>query len=106
MKIKTTFILFLLSTLSACGNGEPSEKDIKNAVQYQIDTLIKNSGGMMDAEDFKIHAIKKLGCSEERKRESYACDVEADIERPLVGRQKTTTKTYLVKTDDGWRVVE
>ena len=86
--MKTYSILaVILSTflLTAC-NSEPSEKDIYSA-------LSKWTGS-------QLTSVKKVDCTKESDK-SYKCNVTA-----VVDNEKRTAAVTLVKTDDGWQVVD
>ena len=86
--MKTYSILaVILSTflLTAC-NSEPSEKDIYSA-------LSKWTGS-------QLTSVKKVDCTKESDK-SYKCNVTV-----VVNNDKATAAVTMVKTDDGWQVVD
>jgi len=100
MKITQILSVGMACLLTACSGGEPSEQEIFDAAQMQLEnTLSGVAEGMIT-----IHAVKKLGCS--KADNGYNCDIESDVERPFVGRQKATTQIRLINSDDGWVIVQ
>ena len=87
---KTIFVSFTLILLTACGGREPSESEISNAINKQFASQLEQSSGMFNAEDIKVHHIKKVGCTKADEKSGYLCDVDVDIDvkLPFVGTQK------------------
>ena len=52
---------------------------------------------------WKINSLKKVGCKEEGG--AYQCNVESDIELPMLGHLKQLLPLRLVKASDGWQLV-
>lgn len=110
MYIKKIKICILLSTsfmLTACG-GEPSERDIRGAVDRQLQSDIKSleqMGGKQASEMTKgllpeIMSLKKIGCKADGEK-AYKCDVE--LETKQMGMlNKSATSVRLLHGSDGW----
>lgn len=115
-KVKTLLtgitIVLLGMALTGC-SGEPTEADLKKALQAEMDranelaqTMLGNEAGAEVATT--IHALKKLKCkqSEEDGKTEYRCKVELDITYPPAKRQKRKASVRMVKEDNGWMVVK
>ncbi|MCX8990833.1 cell wall-binding protein [Citrobacter portucalensis] len=89
--------------LSGC-NSEPSEKDIytaMNKVVEQTNAIVKSIAGKDVPKDAlrELKSVKKHDCIEVSDK-SYKCNVTV-----VVNNDKATAAVTLVKTDDGWQVV-
>lgn len=90
--------------LSGC-NSEPSEREIYNAmnkVVAQTNAVIKSMAGNAVTPDMlrTLNTVKKHDCVRESDS-SYKCNVTA-----VVDNEKRTAAVTLVRTDDGWQVVD
>lgn len=99
----TTLIASIL-LLSGC-TGEPSEQDIytaMNKVVEQTNAIVKSIVGKDVPKDTlrKLKSVKKHDCVKVSDK-SYKCNVTA-----VVNNDKATAAVTLVKTDDGWQVVD
>jgi hypothetical protein len=88
--------------LVACG-GEPSEGDIRKVIDKSIDDGNQVAQKMGVKMESKVHSVKKIGCKSDGDK-AYICDVEVDVEMPMVGRNKGVAPMRFVKTSDGWAV--
>ncbi|EHZ3054328.1 cell wall-binding protein [Klebsiella michiganensis] len=89
--------------LSGC-TGEPSEQDIytaMNKVVEQTNAIVKSIVGKDVPKDTlrELKSVKKHDCVKVSDK-SYKCNVTA-----VVNNDKATAAVTLVKTDDGWQVV-
>jgi len=89
--------------LSGC-TGEPSEQDIytaMNKVVEQTNAIVKSIVGKDVPKDTlrELKSVKKHDCVRVSDK-SYKCNVTA-----VVNNDKATAAVTLVKTDDGWQVV-
>lgn len=101
-------IASLAALVGAC-SAEPSEKDIRAAVERQVRTASEQAQATFgQAADFKvrIHEVKKIGCEKTSQKNAYLCDVQTDVEAPIVGRQSGAGRLRVVKGDDGWIAME
>ncbi|HHR1289422.1 cell wall-binding protein [Citrobacter portucalensis] len=94
-------IVFLL-----CGcNSEPSEQDLYNAmnkVVEQTNAIVKSIAGKDVLKDAlrELKSVKKHDCVKISDK-SYKCNVTV-----VVNNDKATAAVTLVKTDDGWQIVD
>ena len=88
--------------LVACG-GEPSEGDIRKVIDKSIDDGNQVAQKMGVKMESKVHSVKKIGCKSDGDK-AYICDVEVDVEMPMVGRNQGVAPMRFVKTSDGWAV--
>jgi hypothetical protein len=103
----------LILVALACGGlvacGEPSESDMKGAVEKTFATINGHLGGMgkLIGKDLttKVLEFKKLGCAKAEDGKSYACDFEMTVDGPL-GKDQQKAKGRFVKGDAGWTVAE
>lgn len=110
IRVFTPMALTLLgmTLLTAC-SGEPSESDIKTAIQSEMDNSVKDAshyGGQMAGDMVqrmmpKLYGVHKIGCTKEEGA-SYICDVEIDAATVLSERQKKISKMHFIKGSDGW----
>ena len=89
---------FLALGLTACSSG-PSDSDAKAAYEKQLAQLpnMESIGGI------KVHSVKILSC--ESEGDVHLCNVETDIEQPMLGRQKNAQQVRFIKGSDGWAVM-
>lgn len=94
--------------LAACG-GEPSESDMKGAVEKTfggVNDELKDVGKVIGKDlSTKVTAFKKLACAEAKGNPGYACDFEMSVDGPL-GAQTQKASGRFVKSDKGWTVME
>ena len=90
----------LVLLLSAC-SGEPSEGDMRAAVEKEVVEANKATAMLGADMKTKLHSFKKVGCKADGDN-AYRCDVEMDMEAPLVGRKKVVAPMRFVKGSDGW----
>ncbi len=98
--LRTALVLSSAVLLAAC-SGEPSESDIRSAVDKNIAETNKAMGDFGVKAESKVHELKKVGCKEDGKN-AYKCDVDIDFEMPLVGRKKAVVPMRFVKASEGW----
>lgn len=96
--------------LAACG-GEPSDASLLEAIKKQADAENKATGAFADqraAQKIRstVHGVRKIACKQADKKSGYQCDIEIDVEGPLIGRTKQNASTRFVKGDSGWLVFE
>jgi uncharacterized lipoprotein YajG len=104
--MKTYAVITLVTAvflLSGC-NSEPSEQDLYNAmnkVVEQTNAIVKSFAGKDAPKDAlqELKSVKKHDCIEVSDK-SYKCNVTV-----VVNNDKATAAVTLVKTDDGWQVV-
>ncbi len=105
-------IVLLGAALTGCSK-EPTEADLKKALQSEMDranelaqTMLGEAAGAEVATT--IHAINKLNCklSEVDGKQEYRCRVEMDITYPPAKRQKRKASIRMVKEDNGWMIVK
>lgn len=104
--MKTYAVITLVTAvfmLSGC-NSEPSEQDLYNAmnkVVEQTNAIVKSIAGKDVPKDAlrELKSVKKHDCIEVSDK-SYKCNVTV-----VVNNDKATAAVTLVKTDDGWQVV-
>ena len=94
--------------LTACG-GEPSESDLKGAVEQTFGGVNKELASMakLVGKDLstKIKSFKKLACAKPEGKPGYACDFEMTVDGPL-GESSQKASARFVKGDKGWTVME
>lgn len=105
--MKTCAVITLVTAvflLSGC-NSEPSEQDLYNAmnkVVEQTNAIVKSIVGKDVSKDAlrELKSVKKHDCVKISDK-SYKCNVTV-----VVNNDKATAAVTLVKTDDGWQVVD
>ena len=102
--------------LAACSGGEPSNEDIKAALeakmgeaQEQAKNLAANLGAgeqaaalLNNMPTIKVEKVEKVGSKKDGV--GFISDVSMAINMPLVGTQTQTAPLRLVKTDSGWTI--
>jgi len=89
--------------LTAC--GEPSEADLKAAIEEslsqanQVTSLVLGDKGKIE-----VVAVHKLGC--DKKEGAYACTIEVETKLPVVGSQRKTQQVVVADGQQGWVLVE
>jgi len=100
-------MLSSVAFLAAC-SGEPSESDIRSALEADIEGMnqaVETLGGDLARKKglkMVLHEVEKVGC--EKDAGGYRCDVVTDVETPFLGRRKNTATIRLVETKEGWRI--
>jgi hypothetical protein len=102
----------LLAVSLACGllaacSGEPSESDMKTAVEQTFGGMNEQLGGVgkLIGKDLstKVKGFKKLACAEAKGNPGFACDFEMTVDGPL-GEKTEKASGRFVKGDKGWAV--
>jgi hypothetical protein len=109
MMIKKTQLLLVslaLATLTACTFGEPTDADIKLAVQQQYDA-VNGIGGLFGVKTnfVSLNSVEKVGCEEIRDH-VYRCDIVVDANSVMGASGKSTTNITMMKTKEGWAAVD
>ncbi|CAA7611754.1 conserved hypothetical protein [Candidatus Terasakiella magnetica] len=98
----------ICAVLTACG-GEPSEADMKKAIQGRFDDVnaeMKAVGAAIGKElVITVKAFKKLGCVKAEGNPGYTCDFEMTMDGPL-GEQSQKASGRFTASDKGWAVLE
>lgn len=91
--VSTIVLVAACSLLTACGGGEPSESDIKSAVEKSV----------ADA-GLKVLSVKKSKCVDAGA--GYKCTFAGKYQTDLGGgvSGEETRETLFVKTASGWTV--
>lgn len=105
--MKTYAITTLIASiflLSGC-NNEPSEQELYNAmnkVVEQTNAIVTSIAGKYVPKDAlrELKSVKKHDCVKVSDK-SYKCNVTV-----VVNNDKATAAVTMVKTDDGWQVVD
>lgn len=95
-----TTLIASIFLLSGC-TGEPSEQDIytaMNKVMEQTNAIVSKDVPKDALRELK--SVKKHDC-EKLSDKSYKCNVTA-----VVDNEKRTAAVTLIKTDDGWQVID
>lgn len=105
MKISSVIPLVIAGFLLSGCNSEPSEQDLYNAmnkVVEQTNAIVKSIAGKDVPKNAlrELKSVKKHDCTEVSDK-SYKCNVTV-----VVNNDKATAAVTLVKTDDGWQVVD
>ncbi|MCX9004604.1 cell wall-binding protein [Citrobacter portucalensis] len=105
MKTYAVITLFTAVFLLSGCNSEPSEQDLYNAmnkVVEQTNAIVKSIAGKDVPKDAlrELKSVKKHDCVKISDK-SYKCKVTV-----VVNNDKATAAVTLVKTDDGWQVVD
>ena len=99
-----TTLIASIFLLTGC-TSEPSEQDIytaMNKVMEQTNAIVKSIAGKDVPKDVlrELKSVKKHDC-EKLSDKSYKCNVTA-----VVDNEKRTAAVTLIKTDDGWQVID
>lgn len=94
-----------LLVLAGCG-GEPSEGDMRDALQAQVDKANKMAAayGATGAKTV-LEDLKKVGCAKAEGTSAFACTVTVQMKGPLVDMDGTTEMRF-AKSNGGWVVVQ
>lgn len=116
MKTKQVLVLVLALLASACGSVEPTEAEIKAALEAHLKqsmgaaTVLVNTipeakemaAAMLPA----VKSVKKIACKADGQKPGYNCDVQYVTTSKLVGEQTTTSSERYVKGEPGWIIAE
>ena len=112
--MKKGFALLCAASLLAACSSEPSDADIKAAVEVQFKEIEASQAQLkamgLDV-SIKLVSLKKIGCSKDKEGAAYICDVQAttEIKNPLTGKlesKEATDKLRLVKGDKAWSITK
>ncbi|WP_407862052.1 hypothetical protein [Escherichia coli] len=114
--MKNLFYICILTVsfmLSGCGQTEPTEAEINDALKTSFEIVNKNiskSAGVTDAKimesiTVKFISARKISCTPTDKKHEYDCTVEIKTEVPIVGTRKAITSLPFIKDGDKWVVV-
>ena len=98
-------LLLPLSALLLTACGEPSEADLKLALEKeltqanQMTTLVLGDKGKIE-----VVAVHKLGC--DQANGAYACTIEVETKLPVVGSQRQTQQVKVAEGKEGWVLVK
>ena len=98
-------LLLPLSALLLTACGEPSEADLKLALEKelaqasQMTTLVLGDKGKIE-----VVAVHKLGC--DQANGAYACTIEVETKLPVVGSQRQTQQVKVAEGNEGWVLVK
>ncbi|AMN45709.1 hypothetical protein ACG33_01015 [Steroidobacter denitrificans] len=101
-------VLLACSLLAAC-SGEPSEKDIRRAVENSMNNAGDNPFAQIAAEFagadngrlVEVHELEKLGCRKDTRGNGFDCDISMDVS--VFGmRQRSDTRVRMVRGKEGW----
>ena len=96
---------FMLMPLLLTGCGEPSDTDLKAALEYELKIANAVTTSVMgDSGKIEILSVKKLGCDEDH--DAWQCTINIQSRLPLVGERQRTRRVKVAKDDDGWKLVE
>lgn len=104
----------LFTMAAACGllaacSGEPSESDMKSAVEKTFSGMNSELGGVgkLIGKDLstKVTAFKKLACAEAKGTPGFSCDFQMTVDGPL-GVKTEKASARFVKGDAGWTVMD
>ncbi|ANE77673.1 hypothetical protein JFB36_00085 [Dickeya solani] len=96
--------------LWGCGGREPTEQDIRQAVDdmaAQTNQEMKQKVGTLfnNAMVLKINSLKKLNCIRSENK-GYQCNVDLDMSLPLVGNKKEIANFTFIQEDGVWKLVK
>ncbi len=122
MKFAASLLSISATVLLTACSSEPSDVDIKTAIQRQMDAEQKTRVDAVEAiagkelagmvvdmtKDMMVELVstKKLGCKQAKEQAGYNCDVEIALKSKLTGEQKNVVSQRFVKSDTGWVVVQ
>lgn len=106
-KINLLLLCGACVVLTAC---EPTDADINKALKTEIDNVnnkMKQSLGDKAIGNTKLEvnliSTKKVKCKEESSKNGYLCDVEVEVEAPIVGKKKDTGPILFVNENGVWK---
>ncbi len=112
IKFTAPITMLLAGVLLTGCSGAPSQGDIKNAYQDEVDqanALTRKFGG--EGMTIKVNEVKKVDCKQStHNKEQFICQVELDTTLPIVGHQHQATSLTLTKGDTpngskGWIIL-
>lgn len=99
---KTTLLAFgAVAFLAACGGGEPSEGEMKSALETEMSKAEVLTGKI------DIVSFKKDKCTAEGEKYLCSFELEVSLKNPLTGEQeqnKDTATGVFTRVDDKWVV--
>lgn len=95
-----------LLVLAGCG-GEPSEGDMRAALEKQFDKANK-AAAEQGFTGFKaaLEKFEKGSCDKQDGSAVYRCTVTVKYSGPMMNVDGATTEMRFTKGDDGWVVVQ
>lgn len=102
LKYCRVLTLVPLLMMAGCGNGEPGEDDMRNAIQAQFDKAKAAGGGSQIA----LREFKKLNCAKVDGSTVFACTVTLRVDGPWLNNAGGTTEMKFTRAEAGWVVVQ
>lgn len=107
---KAAFSVLMTVMLSGCGGNEPTEQDIRHAVDEmaaQTNQEIEKKVGTLfnDEMMLKVNSLKKLNCIKS-KNKIYQCNIDLDVSLPLAGNKKEIVNLTFIQEADSWRLIK
>ena len=99
-------LLSLLPVLTACSQA-PSEKDLQQAYQDSLNRtnqMTQRIGGESMA--IKLKEFKKLSCDKPNEQKHYHCNIQTQLELPIIGLSTQNGEVTVVKRDKSWVVLD
>lgn len=98
--------------MTAC-SSEPSDGDIKKAVEDNINQKNDNNIHLFGTQNanlatIKLVDIKKLSdCTKEANGKEFSCNLQVTIDSQVMGKKTTNAKFNFIKdNDDNWVLLE
>ena len=106
MILSRNVLLVVLPVLAACSQA-PSEKDLQQAYQdslNQTNQMTQRIGGEKMA--IKLNEFKLLSCDKANEQKHFHCNIQTQLELPIIGLTTQTGEITVVKHDKKWVVLE
>lgn len=101
--LSATTLSFLL--LTGCGGSEPSEADMRSALDHQLEGANSFIGRLGADQKVEILNLTKHQCKEKQDSTAVICSFTVKMKLPMLGEQEQTTENAFIKGPDGWRLL-
>jgi hypothetical protein len=98
--------ILLLPLLAACSR-EPSEQDLQQVYTQSLEktnALTTQLGGKNMRIELK--SFKKLNCQKTDVAKQYLCNIEANLDLPIMGNQTQQGELKVQKTQSDWVIIQ
>lgn len=106
LKYCRVLTLVPLLMMAGCGNGEPGEDDMRNAIQAQFDKANEATKAAGGGQQIVLHEFKKLSCAKVDGSTVFNCTVTLRVDGPFLNNAGGTTQMKFTRADSGWVVVQ
>lgn len=106
MRLSKQWIWIFLPLLVACSR-EPSEQELKQVYEQSLEktnALTTKFGGQ--SMRIELKSFKKLSCDKKSETKQYLCQIEVNVDLPILGQQTQQGEITVQKADQDWMIIQ